>query len=43
MVHATDAGGLVTITQIQPIAVVFTLPEDDLPRLRARLQRGDAA
>src|SRR5215468_7837117 len=31
MVHATDAGGLVTITQVQPIAVVFAIPEDDLP------------
>src|SRR4029453_4320458 len=31
MVHATDAGGLVTITQIQPIAVVFAVPEDDPP------------
>ena len=31
MVHATDANGLAVITQIQPIAVVFTLPEDNLP------------
>ncbi|MDD5460260.1 MAG: MdtA/MuxA family multidrug efflux RND transporter periplasmic adaptor subunit [Methylococcales bacterium] len=30
IVHASDANGLVVITQIQPIAVVFTLPEDDL-------------
>jgi membrane fusion protein, multidrug efflux system len=41
MVHATDAGGLVTITQIRPISVVFAVPEDDLPNLRARLQEGD--
>jgi multidrug efflux system membrane fusion protein len=27
IVHATDAGGLVVINQIDPIAVVFTLPE----------------
>ena len=40
MVHATDAGGLVTITQIRPISVVFSVPEDDLPSLRARLQDG---
>jgi multidrug efflux system membrane fusion protein len=33
MVHASDAGGLVVITQLQPIAVVFTIAEDDLPRL----------
>ena len=31
MVHASDANGLVVITQMQPIAVLFTLPEDDLP------------
>jgi multidrug efflux system membrane fusion protein len=42
MVHATDAGGLVTITQIQPISVVFSVPEDDLPGLQARLKNGDA-
>src|SRR4029453_12836727 len=41
MVHANDTGGLVTITQIQPISVVFSVPEDDLPSLRARLQGGD--
>jgi multidrug efflux system membrane fusion protein len=42
MVHATDAGGLVTITQIQPISVVFSVPEDDLPGLQARMKNGDA-
>jgi len=31
MVHASDANGLVVITQLQPIAVLFTLPEDNLP------------
>jgi multidrug efflux system membrane fusion protein len=41
MVHATDAGGLVTITQIRPISVVFSVPEDDLPNLRARMQGGE--
>ena len=30
MVHATDQTGLVVITQVQPIAVLFTLPEDSL-------------
>ena len=32
MIHATDTGGLVVITQIDPIAVVFTIPEDTVPR-----------
>jgi multidrug efflux system membrane fusion protein len=30
MVHATDPNGLVVITQVQPIATLFTLPEDSL-------------
>ncbi len=30
MVHASDPNGLVVITQMQPIAVLFTLPEDQL-------------
>jgi membrane fusion protein, multidrug efflux system len=30
IVHATDTGGLVVITQLQPITVVFTLPQDQL-------------
>jgi membrane fusion protein, multidrug efflux system len=28
IVHAADATGIVVITQLQPIAVVFTIPED---------------
>jgi multidrug efflux system membrane fusion protein len=42
MVHASDANGLVVITQLQPITVVFTLPEDSLPTLMRRLQQGEA-
>ena len=34
---ATDANGLVVITQVEPIAVLFTMPEDDLPRVMRRL------
>jgi multidrug efflux system membrane fusion protein len=30
MIHASDANGLVVLTQMQPIAAVFTLPEDNL-------------
>ena len=37
MVHAADATGIMTITQIHPISVLFTLPQDNLPRD----QRGD--
>ena len=36
MVHASDANGLVVITQMQPIAALFTLPEDDLQAVTRR-------
>jgi multidrug efflux system membrane fusion protein len=38
MVHAADPTGLAVITQLQPIAVVFSIPEDDLPRLETALK-----
>lgn len=41
IVRASDANGLVVITQLQPIAVVFTLPEDNLPAVMKRLTAGD--
>ena len=40
MVHASDPGGLVVITQVQPIAVLFSLPEDNLPAVVARMRAG---
>jgi multidrug efflux system membrane fusion protein len=40
MVHAADPNGLVVIAQVQPIAVVFTLPADRLPQVQ--LQKGRA-
>jgi multidrug efflux system membrane fusion protein len=40
IVHATDTGGIVVMTQIQPISVVFTLPEDDVPQMTEALSRG---
>lgn len=43
VVHPGDASGLVVITQIDPIAVIFTLPEDDLPRIMARLDSTELA
>jgi multidrug efflux system membrane fusion protein len=42
MIRATDANGLVVITQVQPIDVVFPIPESDLPRVQRRLREGDA-
>ena len=40
IVHATDVGGLVVITQLQPIAVLFSLPQDELPQVSAKLRAG---
>jgi len=40
MVHATDANGLVVITQLQPITVLFSLPQDQLPVVYAKLRAG---
>ena len=37
----SDANGIVVITQIDPISVVFTTPEDNLPRISARLNSGN--
>lgn len=40
IVHATDTNGIVTITQIRPISVVFTLPQDNLPAIIAEMRKG---
>ena len=39
-VQPTDATGLVVITQLDPISVVFSTPEDNLPRITRRLNAG---
>src|SRR6185369_249938 len=41
IVHANDPNGLVVITQLQPITVVFPIAEDSLPLLMARLKKGE--
>jgi multidrug efflux system membrane fusion protein len=40
VVHPSDQGGLVVITQVDPIAVFFTLPEDELPRVNKAMAGG---
>ncbi|WP_291165320.1 efflux RND transporter periplasmic adaptor subunit [Hyphomicrobium sp.] len=40
IIHAGDTGGVVTIAQIQPIAVIFTEPEERLPRILDELKHG---
>ena len=39
-VQTTSTTGLAVITQLQPITVIFTLPEDDLPEIMAALNAG---
>ena len=40
IVHAADTTGIVVVTQVQPISVVFTLPEEDLAAVGAALAAG---
>ena len=40
IVHATDSTGLLVITQLQPISVIFSLPQDQLPQVNAKLRGG---
>jgi len=40
IVHANDTNGLVVITQLQPIAVLFSLPQDQLPQVTTKLRAG---
>ncbi len=40
MVHAADPNGLVIITQLQPISVLFSIPEDQLPEVLRKLHQG---
>jgi multidrug efflux system membrane fusion protein len=41
MVHSSDANGLVVITQVQPIGVIFTIPQDVLPQVLTRMRSGE--
>jgi multidrug efflux system membrane fusion protein len=43
MVHPSEAGGIVVVTQVDPIAVLFTLPQDELPRVQKALAEGKPA
>lgn len=40
IVHASDANGLAVITQMQPISVIFSLPEDNLSQVMGKLRGG---
>jgi multidrug efflux system membrane fusion protein len=41
IVHASDTTALVVITELQPIAVIFNVAEDDLPKIQAQLKVGN--
>ena len=41
IVRAGDANGLVVITQLQPITVIFSIPEDSLPPVMKKLKDGE--
>ncbi len=43
VIHPTDANGLVVVTQVQPISVIFTLPEADLPQIQEEMAKGPLA
>src|SRR6267378_776499 len=40
IVHASDTNGLLVITQLQPVSVIFSLPQDQLPMVNAKLRSG---
>jgi len=41
IVRAGDASGLVVITQLRPVAVLFTVPQDSVPVVMRRMQSGE--
>jgi membrane fusion protein, multidrug efflux system len=43
IVHAADTTGIVVLTQLDPMTVIFTLPEDDLPRISEKFASGGAS
>ena len=40
LVRATDATGIVVVTQLDPVAVLFTLPQDYLPQVAQQMELG---
>jgi multidrug efflux system membrane fusion protein len=42
MIHSSDTSGIVTIAQLQPITVLFSIPEDNLPAVAQRMKSVDS-
>src|SRR6201986_2402023 len=40
IIHPTDVNGLVDVTQIEPISLIFTIPETDFVRVQERMAQG---
>ena len=40
VIHPTDPSGLVVVTQLQPISVIFSLPETNLPEVQQQMAKG---
>jgi multidrug efflux system membrane fusion protein len=40
IIHPTDPNGLVVVTQIEPISLLFTLPQSELPRIQEQMAKG---
>jgi membrane fusion protein, multidrug efflux system len=40
IIHSTDPNGLVVVTQVEPISLIFTLPETDLPKIQQQMAKG---
>jgi multidrug efflux system membrane fusion protein len=43
LVHATDASGIVVVTQLDPVGVIFSLPQDDLVEISRQMAQGPLA
>ena len=43
IIHPTDPNGLVVVTQIEPISLIFTLPETDLPKIQQQQQKTEGS
>jgi multidrug efflux system membrane fusion protein len=40
IIHPTDPNGLVVVTQVEPISLIFTLPQSELPRIQEQMANG---
>src|SRR5215470_15748269 len=40
IIHPTDPNGLVVVTQVEPISLIFTLPQTDLPEIQDAMAKG---